>query len=100
MGDMNAKVGNGRHEDIVGHCELGEKNARGQTFIYWCTQHQQVTKIHGFSIIQEDCGYGEAQATGTEIKLTISPSIEDSGMPYMKQNNTRVQILIVITTYW
>ena len=50
--------------------------------------------------MQEDCGHGEAQATRTEIKLTISPSIEDSGMPYIKQKHTRVQIVIVITTYW
>jgi len=42
MGDMNAKVGNGRHEDIVGQYGLGEKNTRGQKLIDWCTQHQQV----------------------------------------------------------
>ena len=40
MGDMNAKVGNGRHEDIVGQYGLGEKNTRGQKLIDWCTQHQ------------------------------------------------------------
>ena len=80
---MNAKVGNGRHEDIVGQYGLGEKVPEDKKLIDWCTQHQQ---IHGFGIIQEDCGHGEAQATGTEIKLTISPLIEDSGMPYIKQN--------------
>ena len=42
MGDMNAKVGNKRHEDIVGQDGLGEKNTRGQKLIDWCTQHQQV----------------------------------------------------------
>ena len=42
MGDMNAKVRNGRHEDIVGQYGLGEKNTRGQKLIDWCTQHQKV----------------------------------------------------------
>ena len=73
MGEMNAKVGNGRHEDIVGQYGLGEKNTRGQKLIDWCTQHQQVITNTWFRHygIQDDYGHAEAQATGTEIKLTI-----------------------------
>ena len=42
MGDMNAKVGRGREEDIVGPYGLGERNARGDRLVEWCTENEQV----------------------------------------------------------
>ena len=101
MGDMNAKVGNGRHEDIVGQYGLGEKNTRGQKIdrlVY--TTSASYNKYMVSASSKKIVDMEKPQATGTEIKLTISPSIEDSGMPYIKQKHTRVQIAIVITTYW
>ena len=36
MGDLNAKVGKQRFEDIVGPHGLGEKNERFEKWIEWC----------------------------------------------------------------
>ena len=36
MGDFNAKVGEGRFEDVVGPYGLGERNFRGERLISWC----------------------------------------------------------------
>ena len=42
MGDLNAKVGRGREEEIVGDYGLGERNARGDTWVEWCKDNEQV----------------------------------------------------------
>ena len=40
--DLNAKVGRGKYSDIVGQHSLGERNERGETWIQWCEQNDQV----------------------------------------------------------
>ena len=42
MGEMHAKVGEGRDENIVGDYGLGEGNERGEKFINWCKTHNQM----------------------------------------------------------
>ena len=42
MGDMNAKVGEGRVEDIVGQHGLGERNDRGERWVERCVDNEQV----------------------------------------------------------
>ena len=42
MGDMNAKVGRGREENIVGPFGLGERNERGDRFVGWCIENKQM----------------------------------------------------------
>lgn len=42
MGDLNAKVGRGRMEDIVGPFGLGERNERGDRFVEWCMENKQM----------------------------------------------------------
>ena len=42
MGDMNAKVGVGREENVVGPYGLGERNERGNRFVEWCIENKQV----------------------------------------------------------
>ncbi|XP_042877372.1 craniofacial development protein 2-like [Penaeus japonicus] len=42
MGDLNAKIGKGRYEDIVGNFGLGNRNERGDTWIEWCSVEKQV----------------------------------------------------------
>ena len=42
MGDLNAKVGNGREGEIVGDFGLGRRNERGDRWVEWCTEQTQV----------------------------------------------------------
>ena len=42
MGDLNAKIGQGREGDLVGNFGLGERNERGNRWLEWCEQWQQV----------------------------------------------------------
>lgn len=42
MGDVNAKVGKGRHGNIVGPYGLGERNVRGDSWVEWCESYDQV----------------------------------------------------------
>ena len=42
IGDFNAKVGRGRHTDIVGSEGLEEMNGRGEKLIEWCEQNDQI----------------------------------------------------------
>ena len=42
MGDLNAKVGVGREEEVVGCFGLGERNERGDRWVEWCGRWQQV----------------------------------------------------------
>ncbi len=42
MGDLNAKVGLGRMENIVGPHGLGQGNERGDRFVDWCLENEQV----------------------------------------------------------
>ena len=36
MGDLNAKVGEGRFDNVVGEYGLRQRNERGERFIEWC----------------------------------------------------------------
>ena len=38
MGDLNAKVGKDKYEDIVGSHGMGERNERGDKWIEWCKE--------------------------------------------------------------
>ena len=42
LGDLNAKVGKGRVELVVGPFGLGERNDRGDKFVEWCLEKAQV----------------------------------------------------------
>ena len=42
MGDMNAKVGEGKVANIVGPFGLGDRNERGDMFVDWCVRNRQV----------------------------------------------------------
>jgi len=42
LGDLNAKVGKGRVEQVVGPFGLGERNDRGDKFVEWCLEKAQV----------------------------------------------------------
>ena len=42
MGDFNAKVGEGKFENVVGEYGLGERNERGERFIEWCKANNQI----------------------------------------------------------
>ena len=42
MGDINAKVGRGRQDNTVGKYGLGRRSERGEKWIEWCSQFQQV----------------------------------------------------------
>lgn len=41
MGDLNAKVGRGRQDEIVGPFGLGERNERGDRWVDWCIENDQ-----------------------------------------------------------
>ena len=42
MGDLNAKVGEGRFDNVVGQYGLGQRNERGERFIDWCKANNQI----------------------------------------------------------
>ena len=42
MGDLNSKVGRGRDGDVVGPWGLGDRNERGDEWVEWCNEHQQI----------------------------------------------------------
>lgn len=42
MGDLNAKVGKGRVDRVVGPFGLGERNDRGDRFVEWCQEKAQI----------------------------------------------------------
>ena len=42
MRDLNAKIGKGKEQDIVGEYGLGERNARGDTWLDWCIRNNPV----------------------------------------------------------
>ena len=42
MGVINAKVGEGSEEEVVGPFGLGERNERGERCANWCTERQQM----------------------------------------------------------
>ena len=42
MGDLNAKVGKGEQEDMVGKFGLGNRNDRGERWIQWCNTNRQL----------------------------------------------------------
>ena len=42
MGDLNAKVGCGKQSDVDGPYGLGETNERGDIWVQWCEENDQV----------------------------------------------------------
>ena len=42
MGGLNAKVGQGRYQDIVGPFGLGTRNDRGDMWVEWRNQNDQI----------------------------------------------------------
>ena len=42
MGDLNAKVGYERIDEVVGPWGLGNKNDRGERWIEWCMENKQI----------------------------------------------------------
>ena len=40
MGDLNATVGDGRYQNIVGMHGLGRRNERGERLIQFCQEHK------------------------------------------------------------
>ena len=42
LGDLNAKVGGGRFGEIVGPYGMGERNERGDKWVEWCVESEQV----------------------------------------------------------
>ena len=42
MGDLNAKVGRGKEGDTVGPFGLGDRNERGNLWIEWCKENNQM----------------------------------------------------------
>ena len=42
MGDLNAKVGEGRQGEVVGQYGLGRRNERGDRWVEWCSEKRQV----------------------------------------------------------
>ena len=42
MGDLNAKIGKGSFNQIVGPFGLGTRNDRGDKFLDWCVRNEQV----------------------------------------------------------
>ena len=42
MGDLNAKIGQGREGRVVGPSGLGQRNERGDRFYEWCAENEQV----------------------------------------------------------
>ena len=49
MGDFIAKVGGGRHTDIVGSEGVGEMNVRGEKLMEWCEQNDQIIMTTRFT---------------------------------------------------
>ena len=42
MGDLNAKVGNERFDEVVDLRGFGDRNDRGERWIEWCMKNKQI----------------------------------------------------------
>ena len=59
MRDPNTKIGNERVGCIVGdHC-LGTQNKRGERFVDWCGQNNQIITYTGLKFPIDACGPGD-----------------------------------------
>lgn len=67
IGDLNAKVDNGRDEDIVGQYGLGQRNNRGETKINWCKKQGQVI----FNTWFKHHYYGREETLEVNQKITL-----------------------------
>ena len=45
MGDLNAEVGRGRFDETVGPYGFEERNERGDKWVEWCVENEQVILI-------------------------------------------------------
>jgi len=59
MGDLNAKVGCGKQSDVVGPYGLDERNERGDIWVQWCEENDQV--IATLHTTRDVYGHGKAQ---------------------------------------
>ena len=61
LGDMNAKIGQGKVEDVVGGFGLGVRNERGERLIEFC-QEMDISIINTFlNYLLEDYTLGDPQ---------------------------------------
>ena len=65
MGDLNAKVGDERFQNIVGMHGLGRRNERGERLIQFC---QENTLIIANTWFQQPVTHGKVLETYKEIK--------------------------------
>ena len=49
MGDLNAKIGEGREGEVVGPFGLGVRNEKGERLVEWCAEKGQVIENSFFS---------------------------------------------------
>ena len=68
MGDSNAKVGEGKFENVVGEYGLGEKTKEEKDSLNGAKQTIKYLQILGSRITQEEDGHGGALATHARIK--------------------------------
>jgi len=62
MGDLNAKVWCGKQSDVVGPYGLGERNERGDIWVQWREENDQVIAKTYFAHHTRDVyGHGKAQ---------------------------------------
>ena len=89
MGDLNAKVGRGRQDDTDG---LGRRNGRGEKWIEWCSQFQQVISSTRFKHHPRKLWTWKSPGGRYKIRSIILPSTKDSEMQSLKLKHTQVQI--------
>ena len=68
MGGLNAKVRQGRYQDIVGPFGLGTRNDRGDMWVEWCNQNDQIVVKTWFCQHPRRYGLGKIRMTIPEIK--------------------------------
>ncbi|GFO17298.1 craniofacial development protein 2-like [Plakobranchus ocellatus] len=90
MGDFNAKVGDGRVEDVVGPSGIVTVNERGSWLIEWCQINDfTITKKYGIKTTLDDSGRGRAPEIEEETKQITSSLRNDSEMPSKYRNHCR-----------
>lgn len=65
LGDFNAKVGEGRVEECVGPCALGERNDRGELLIEFAQENKMTIANTWFKLPKRRLIHGQLQVTQT-----------------------------------